>query len=108
MDKSLIKTAIVSLSDVGNAFSKEENAATIARQSNEFYANLKEQNPVRFGAFATLPLPYVDASIEEANYALNNLNLDGVMMFSNANGVYLGDPKLNEVMKILNKHKTQN
>jgi len=28
------------------------------------------------------------------------------MMFSNANGVYLGDPKLNEVMKILNKHKS--
>lgn len=52
-----------------------------------------------------MPLPHVKASIDEINFAFDTLNLDGVMMFSNADGVYLGDPKLNDVMNELNRYK---
>ena len=105
MDFASIKTAVVCLSDVGGAFTNEENAINIAREANQFYAGLRKDYPGRFGAFATLPLPYVKASINELKYALDTLQLEGVMMLSNNNGVYLGDPSLDDIMKELNKRK---
>jgi aminocarboxymuconate-semialdehyde decarboxylase len=39
-------------------------------------------------------LPDVDAALVELAYALDELHLDGVVLFSNARGVYLGDPVL--------------
>ena len=105
MDFASIKTAVVSLSDVGDAFKNENDAINIAREANQFYASLFNDYPGRFGAFATLPLPYVEASINELKYALDTLQLEGVMMLSNNNGVYLGDPSLDNVMKELNKRK---
>ena len=105
MDFASIKTAVVCLSDVGGAFTNEENAINITREANQFYAVLRKDYPGRFGAFATLPLPYVEASINELKYALDTLQLEGVMMLSNNNGVYLGDPSLDDVMKELNKRK---
>jgi Amidohydrolase len=40
---------------------------------------------------ACLPLPNVDGAPAELAYALDDLQLDGVLLFSNARGVYLGD-----------------
>ena len=34
----------------------------------------------RFGAFAFLPLPFVDGALKELEYALNTLELDGVVL----------------------------
>jgi aminocarboxymuconate-semialdehyde decarboxylase len=39
-------------------------------------------------------LPDVDGALAELAYALDELRLDGVVLFSNARGVYLGDPQL--------------
>jgi len=50
-------------------------------------------HPERFGAFATLRLPDVDAALEEFKYAFEVLKLDGVALLSNYDGYYL-DPTL--------------
>ena len=50
-------------------------------------------HPDRFGGFACLPLPDVDGALAELAYALDDLRLDGVVLFSNARGTYLGDPR---------------
>ena len=50
--------------------------------------------PGRIGLFASLPLPDLEASIEEAGRALDDLGADGVVFESNHHGVYLGDPVL--------------
>lgn len=105
MDHALIKTSVVCLSDVGSSFEEEENAVIIAKKSNQFYYQLRKSYNGRFGAFATLPLPYVESSIDELKHALDTLDLEGVMMLSNNNGVYLGDPSLDPIMKELNKRK---
>ncbi|GGA97744.1 hypothetical protein GCM10011511_21360 [Puia dinghuensis] len=39
-------------------------------------------------------MPSIDDAIEEAIYALDVLRLDGVVLFTNSDGVYLGDPAL--------------
>jgi predicted TIM-barrel fold metal-dependent hydrolase len=102
MDRTHTQTAVVCLSDVGGAFALKSDAISIARLANEHYAALVEQYPGRFGGFATLPLPHVDEAIEELIYALDTLKLDGVMLLSNIEGLYLGDPKLDPLMAELN------
>ena len=66
----------------------------LARRCNEFLAELVHARPDRFGGFACLPLPDVDASLEELSYALDVLGLDGFVLFTNSNGAYFGDPAL--------------
>ena len=38
-------------------------------------------------------MPDVDGALAELAYALDDLRLDGVVLFSNARGAYLGDPR---------------
>ena len=45
---------------------------------NEYLADLKRDRPDRFGAFAALPLPDVEGSLDQIAYALDVLELDGV------------------------------
>jgi aminocarboxymuconate-semialdehyde decarboxylase len=44
--------------------------------------------------------------VEELSYALDVLGLDGVVLFTNSNGVYLGDPVLEPVFEELERRKT--
>jgi 6-methylsalicylate decarboxylase len=66
-------------------------ARLLAGRCNELAAELIRDRPGRFGGFACLPLPDVDGALAELAYALDDLQLDGVLLFSNARGVYLGD-----------------
>jgi predicted TIM-barrel fold metal-dependent hydrolase len=52
-----------------------------------------------------LPLPDVDGSLAELSYALDTLKLDGIVLFSNARGVYLGDEKLDPVFEELERRR---
>ena len=45
----------------------------------------------------------MDASLEEMSYALDVLKLDGIVVFTNSNGVYLGDPVLEPVFAELER-----
>ena len=83
MDKDGIETALLSLADTGPAFTREEDAIEISRRTNDRYAELRRDHPGRFGAFAALPLPHLDAAQVELERALDELGLDGVMLLSN-------------------------
>jgi len=63
------------------------------------------EHPTRFGAFATLPLPDVDAALEELKRALDTLKLDGVVLLSNYDGYYLGDLRFDILLSELNLRK---
>jgi aminocarboxymuconate-semialdehyde decarboxylase len=100
MDDAGIDVAVLSLSTPG------VHTGDLARRCNEFSAELVHARPDRFGGFACLPLPDVDASLEELAYALDVLGLDGFVLFTNSNGVYLGDPVLETVFEELERRKT--
>ena len=74
-----------------------------ARAINEEFAALCRRFPKKFGFVATLPLPLVEGSIEEFNYATKKLGALGVKVASNSDGVYLGDERLDPIFSALNE-----
>jgi len=103
MDDGGIDIAVVSISTPGVHTGDSAKARALARRCNEFSAELVRSRPDRFGGFACLPLPDLDASLEELSYALDVLRLDGFVLFTNSNGVYLGDPILEPLFEELER-----
>jgi 6-methylsalicylate decarboxylase len=91
LDDAGIDVAITSISTPGVHTGDDAAARLLARRCNELAAELIRDRPDRFAGFACLPLPDVDGALAELAYALDDLQLDGVLLFGNARGVYLGD-----------------
>ncbi len=102
MERKNIASAILSVSAPGIHFGDNKFAQKLARECNEFTADIIRKYPKRFGAFAVLPIPDMNAALSELEYALETLNLDGVGMLSNYFGKYLGDPIFKELFFELN------
>jgi predicted TIM-barrel fold metal-dependent hydrolase len=75
-----------------------EFGTRMSRMINEGNAELIGKHPDRFGAFATLPADGPDQALAELSYALDELELDGVVLTSNMAGHYFGDPALEPVL----------
>jgi 6-methylsalicylate decarboxylase len=103
LDEAGIDVAVPSISTPGVHFGDDVAARNLARQVNEYLAGIKNDRPDRFGAFASLPLPDVEGALEQIAYAFDALDLDGVSMFTNAGGSYLGDSRFDEVFAELQR-----
>lgn len=104
MDGWGIRTAITSVTP-RVILANPHRLREVTRVCNEFQAGLARAHPPRFGSFAVLPLPDVDAALEELAYALDVLRLDGVGLFSSQGGRYVGDPSFDPVFDELNRRK---
>ena len=99
MDRQDIAAQIVSLPMAfGGTKDDPEFGRRMARMINEGSAGLIAKYPDRFGAFATLPADGPDEALAELAYALDELRLDGVVLTSNVQGRYFGDPSLEPVL----------
>src|ERR1700719_2426110 len=105
MDEAGIDVAITSISTPGVHVGDDARARALARRCNELSAELMQAHPTRLGGFAALPLPDVDGALEELAYALDVLKLDGVVLFSNSNGVYLGDKSFEPLFEELERRR---
>jgi 6-methylsalicylate decarboxylase len=103
MDEAGIDVAVTSISTPGVHVGDDARARNLARRCNELAASMIQKRPDRFGGLAALPLPNVDGALNELAYALDVLKLDGVVLFSNANGVYLGDKRFEPVFEELER-----
>jgi 6-methylsalicylate decarboxylase len=65
MDDAGIDVAVLSVSTPGVHTGDSTKARTLARRCNEFAAELVGAKPDGFASFACIPLPDVDASLEE-------------------------------------------
>ncbi|MGP4014893.1 amidohydrolase family protein [Saccharopolyspora sp. 5N708] len=104
LDELGIDTAVVSVGRPGVHLGRTDAAArALARQVNEFAADMAREHPGRFGFFASVPLPDVDGSLTEVGYALDELHADGVILLANVDGTYLGDPVFDPLMAELDR-----
>jgi 6-methylsalicylate decarboxylase len=97
-----VGTAILSVSTPGTAFlPNPADAAALARDVNDYVAELAAAQPDRFGFFATVPLPRLDLAVTEAVRALDDLHADGVVLLANNAGAYLGEDGQDELFATL-------
>jgi len=105
MDRHYIAMAVVSLSTPGIWFGEPERARDAARRCNEYSAELAQRHPRRFGRFATIPLPDVDGSLREIEYAYDDLGVEGVGILTSYGERWLGHPSYSEVLDELNRRQ---
>lgn len=81
-----------------------ENAAKAARMINDIYAAAVSTHPDRFRAYGAIPLPFVEESLTEIAYVLDDLKFFGVAIntFVGADGA-LTDPAYEPVFEELNR-----
>lgn len=103
MDAEEIAVSILSLTAPGIEGWQGADRIKIAREINDYGASLVNDQPTRLGYLATLALPDVEASLAEVRRAFDELDADGIVLHSNFDGTYLGDPLFEPVWEELNR-----
>jgi hypothetical protein len=78
MESANVKKAVLSISSPGTHLIPGDDAArkNLTRQCNAYAADLKKQYPQKFGFWASLPLPDVDAARKGGRRGLRRIWLD--------------------------------
>ena len=105
MDRFGVAVAVTELGLPGVWWADALRASRLARLCNEYVAQANRDFPGRFGMFATVPLPYVEATLTEIAYALDTLHADGVGLLSSYGDRWIGDAAFTPVYEELNRRK---
>jgi predicted TIM-barrel fold metal-dependent hydrolase len=105
MDRAGVRTGVLSLASTpGVWFDLDaEQASRLARDCNDFAAEMMRDNPGRFGLFATLSMLDIDRTLEEIEYAFDTLRADGVGLQTNYGDKWLGHVNFKPVFDELNR-----
>lgn len=107
MDREGVEISVISMPVSPETIPEGEAAhRSFARDANQEAAAIVAARPQRFRFFASLPLPYIDATLEEIHYAFDVLKADGVYMSTSYTDKWLGDPVFRPVMNELNRRKS--
>ncbi|KKY24990.1 putative 2-amino-3-carboxymuconate-6-semialdehyde decarboxylase [Phaeomoniella chlamydospora] len=99
------RTAILSF-PITFAFPREKSPA-ICRQVNGYAAQVRNNEPRKFGFLAAIPsLLDTEAALSEIRHAFDNLKADGVMLLTRYEDKYLGHPDFVPIWEELNKRSS--
>ena len=104
MDKAGIATAMLSPTAPAVWFGDVAEACKAARELNEYAAaKMVGEYKNRFGLFATLPMPDVEGTLKEIEYAYDTLKVDGVAFLTSYDNKWLGDKTFDPIFEELNR-----
>ena len=103
MDRAHVDKQILSVSGVTPYSLEERNAVEGSRFVNDLYTGLAREMPARFAAFATLPMPHINAALAETARALDELDMWGVGMTTSILGTSLADPSFDPIYAELDR-----
>ena len=102
MDRSGVTTAYASTVVAGDGSGSPDAARRTCRELNDYMAGLRAGHPGRFGVFATMPMPDIDATLAEIAYAYDTLQAEGIGLFTSYGEKYLGNAAFDPVFAELN------
>jgi len=107
MDATGISTAILSLASPHNVWfdADPKTIPALSRACNDHAAKMMRDHPGRFGLFASLPMPDVEASLKEVAYAFDTLHADGIGLPTSFGDHWPGEPAYAPLWAELNRRK---
>jgi predicted TIM-barrel fold metal-dependent hydrolase len=105
MDKHGIETSLASISTPGIWFGNDADGRSLARECNDYMAEMKRNHPARFGFFGAIPLPDRDGSLREIEHCLDRLGADGIGILTSYRDRWPGDAAFDPVFAELNRRK---
>jgi len=107
MDRNGIATAILELASPQGVWFEvaPEAIPVLSRTCNEYAAGLMRDHPGRFGLFASLPMPNVEASLREIAYAFDTLHADGIGLPTSFGDRWPGEAAFAPVFAELDRRK---
>ena len=105
MDAFGISVAILSMTQNGELlYNGTENGRAAVRAGNEYGAMLMQQYPKKFGLMGGIPMPDLEGSLREVEYAYDTLKVDAIGIYTNDNhGRWPGDPYFEPLWQELNR-----
>jgi predicted TIM-barrel fold metal-dependent hydrolase len=86
-----VATQVLSVAPLTPSLSESVYAADLCKAVNDRYCEIVEQHPGRFAAFATLPLPHVDAALRELDRVVDEPTIVGVALTSSVADLLVTD-----------------
>lgn len=102
METANVTKSILSISSPGTNIvaGNDDFGRKLTRHCNSYAADLKRKYPEKFGFWAALPLPDVDAALKEIDAAIEE-GADGFGLMTNYHGFYLGSKELDPIFSKL-------
>ncbi|MCU1360032.1 MAG: amidohydrolase [Ilumatobacteraceae bacterium] len=104
MDQAGVSVQVLSLPPMPMV-GGEVDAVDIARFANDAHSRMAAAHPHRFRSLVQLPLPYLEPSLIELNRGLDQLHMDGVMVFASYGPVSVMSEQFDPLLTELNRRK---
>lgn len=99
-----VDTQVITFTAPGTSIEEPERAVQLARLVNDSLAEVVATSGGQFASLATLPMNNPQGAVHEVDRAFDQLGFRGVMLFSNASGVPLADPRFEPLYARLDAH----
>ena len=106
LDQNGIALSMLSVTAPGIAFGNVGDSRRYARELNEYAVSaMVNAYKGRFGLFAVLPIPDIEGSLREIEYAFDTLKAPGVGVLTSYGNQWLGDATFAPIWAELNRRK---
>jgi hypothetical protein len=105
LDAGGTSTAMISFPNSDIVTFEEARLVNLIEQCNDYAGELTRKQVGRYGLFASLPMPYIDSSLQEIERVSAGGHADGFLLISNYRNKWLGDEFFAPLMTELNRRK---